>query len=508
MSDKTKTMGGDLTVGPILPQLIRFAIPFVISNALQTVYAMVDMIVVGQFCNSAGVTAVSIGGQITWLLTALAVGFSSGAQVVIAQLMGIHDQQGMRRTIGTVFTSVTVLALLFTAVGIGFARPLIGIMNTPEEAVSDALSYLIICSAGMFFIYGYNVVSAILRGMGDSKRPLYFIAIASISNLALDLLFVAGFHWGTAGAAAATVIGQAISFIISLIYLYLFMILICHTGKSCHRFSLASGRNNRYFIGRIILHIVHGDQRIVRNRYIAQLLRGLDDINHGPPFQYHLTFVFACRIDDLLHPIHIGSKGRYNDPVLTVLGKQCLEGLADRFLGHGITGPQGIGGIAHDCQDPFLSQFRQTPQIDGVAVYRGIIHLKVPGIDQDSRRTADRKSCGIRDAVVRPYELDGKTPCTQLVAVMNDFGLNGIFHLMLCKLLPDQSDGKLGTVDRSIDIFQDIWDCSDMVFMTMGDIIGFHLVPVLLQVSDIRNDQINPQKRIICKCHAAVNDND
>ena len=220
MSDKSRTLGGDLTVGPILPQLIRFAIPFVISNALQTVYAMVDMIVVGQFCDSAGVTAVSIGGQITWLLTALAVGFSSGAQVLIAQLMGIHDQQGMRRTIGTVFTSVTVLALLFTALGVGFAKPLIHVMNTPEEAVSDALDYLIICSAGMFFIYGYNVVSAILRGMGDSKRPLYFIAIASISNLVLDLVFVAGFHWGTAGAAAATVIGQAISFIISLIYLY------------------------------------------------------------------------------------------------------------------------------------------------------------------------------------------------------------------------------------------------------------------------------------------------
>ncbi len=215
-----KTMIRDLTQGSVGKGLLTFSLPFMLSNAFQTVYNLVDMVIVGQYVGSSGLTAVSIGGQITWLLCCLAIGYSSGAQIFISQLVGAKDHEGVRRTIGTTFTSIAIFAILFTVLGISLHKPLLTLLNTPAEAMEQAKDYVVICSAGMFFVYGYNTVSAILRGMGDSTRPFIFIAISAVLNVILDILFVGPMGMGAGGAALATTLSQAVSYIIAMIYLY------------------------------------------------------------------------------------------------------------------------------------------------------------------------------------------------------------------------------------------------------------------------------------------------
>ena len=216
-----QSMIKDLTRGSVGKELLRFSFPFMLSNALQTVYNLVDMVIVGQFVGSTGLSAVSIGGQITWLLCCLAIGYGSGGQIFISQLVGAGDHQGIRRTIGTLFTTIAAFSIIFTVLGIALHTPLLTLLNTPPEAMKQAQDYVVICSAGMFFVYGYNTVSAVLRGMGDSTRPFLFIAIAAILNVILDLIFVGPLGMQTAGAALATTLSQAVSFIISIVYLYL-----------------------------------------------------------------------------------------------------------------------------------------------------------------------------------------------------------------------------------------------------------------------------------------------
>ncbi len=210
----------DLTTGSVAKKLLWFAIPFMLSNLLQTIYNLVDMVVVGQFVGSHGLSAVSIGGEALNLVTFIGMGFTSAGQIMISQYVGRQDHAAVRRTIGTMFTGILASSLVVTAGFLLFARQLLDALNTPAEAYAQALDYSVVCFAGTFFIFGYNIVSAILRGMGDSKRPFYFIALAAVTNLVLDLVFVAGLGMEAMGAALATVIGQALSFLCSLVYLY------------------------------------------------------------------------------------------------------------------------------------------------------------------------------------------------------------------------------------------------------------------------------------------------
>ena len=213
-------LGSDLTEGKVSSQLIRFAIPFMLSNGLQTVYSMVDMLVVGRFVGSAGLSAVSISSMLVMLMTTLCMGFATSGQVYIAQLVGLGARDKLNRTIGTLFTTIIAFAVAMTAVGLTLSRPLLQLLNTPAESFPEAMDYMLICSGCIVFTYGYNMVSAVLRGMGDSKNPLLFIAIASAVNVVLDLLFVGVLGWRVAGAAWATIIGQAVSFLVSLVFLY------------------------------------------------------------------------------------------------------------------------------------------------------------------------------------------------------------------------------------------------------------------------------------------------
>ncbi len=216
---KEKTLITNLSEGPVLGNLLRFAVPIMLANLLQAAYSMVDMIVVGQFCGPVGLSAVGIGGQVTNLFWAVGWGFASGGQVVISQQVGLKSQK-ISRTIGTMLTTEGILAVICMVIGIVFCSPILGAMNTSEAAWDEAVRYHMICCCGMVFIYGYNALCAILRGMGESKLPMVFVAISSCVNVVLDLLFVGLLHWGAGGAAAATVLSQAISFVCAGVYLY------------------------------------------------------------------------------------------------------------------------------------------------------------------------------------------------------------------------------------------------------------------------------------------------
>ena len=215
-----KTMIRDLTQGNVTRQLLVFSFPFMLSNLLQTVYNLVDMVVIGQYCGSAGLSGVSIGGEMLHLFTFICMGFCSAGQILISQLVGQNDRKGVSRMIGNLFTFVFLLGLVLMAFGLLAVNWMLGLMNTPAEAYSQAYDYTMVCFIGVIFIFGYNIVSAILRGMGDSRRPFLFIAVASVLNLVLDLVFVIGFGMEAKGAALATVIGQGVSFLISMVYLY------------------------------------------------------------------------------------------------------------------------------------------------------------------------------------------------------------------------------------------------------------------------------------------------
>ena len=209
----------DFTEGNITKQLVSFAWPLLLSNVLQVVYNMVDMIIVGNVMGKVGTSAVTVGGDVTNLLTFVGIGFASAGQILIARYVGARETDKIGRFVGTMSSFLFLCAVVISALGLCFQTPLLTLMNTPPAAFDGAAAYSAICMAGLVFIYGYNIVSAILRGMGDSKHPLLFIGIAAGLNLMLDLVFVLGLKMGAGGAALATVISQATSFLLCTAFL-------------------------------------------------------------------------------------------------------------------------------------------------------------------------------------------------------------------------------------------------------------------------------------------------
>ena len=220
MNDRPSSMMTDMTQGSPTALLFRFALPLFVSNALQAVYNLVDMVVVGQYIGGPGMSAVSIGGDILHFLTFIAMGFSSAGQVIIARAVGARRMDDVRRTIGAMFSFMLSASVGIALLCFLLRRPILGWLNTPPESYAYTMDYTVTCICGLFFIYGYNIVSAILRGMGDGKRPFYFIAIAAVLNMILDVIFVVFLNMAVFGAALATVIGQGTSFLFALIYLY------------------------------------------------------------------------------------------------------------------------------------------------------------------------------------------------------------------------------------------------------------------------------------------------
>lgn len=210
----------DFTKGNLPKQLLLFTLPFMASNALQVLYSTIDMIIVGEYVGTPGLSAVSQSSQIVNFATMVCLGLSNAGQVLVSQAFGAGKKKEMNDIIGTMFSVLTVFAAILSVIIISINGWIMDVMNMPAESYDMAIDYLIICTGGLIFTAGYNMVSAVLRGMGDSKRPFLFIGIASAINLVLDLLFTGFLGMGVAGAAWATIIGQAAAFIFSIFYLY------------------------------------------------------------------------------------------------------------------------------------------------------------------------------------------------------------------------------------------------------------------------------------------------
>lgn len=209
----------NLTEGNIGKTLAAFAVPFLAANILQSLYGAVDLFVVGSYCDAKSVAAVSTGTQVTQIITSLITGLTMGSTILIGQYTGRRDYKKVKQTIGTTLTIFSITAVILTVLMLVFERPLLQVLDTPKESFGQTLHYVTICSLGNFFICGYNAISAVLRGYGDSKRPMYFVAVACVINIALDFLFVGYCGWAVKGTALATVISQAVSMIAAIVYL-------------------------------------------------------------------------------------------------------------------------------------------------------------------------------------------------------------------------------------------------------------------------------------------------
>lgn len=210
----------DFTTGNVPRQLVIFATPLFLSSLLQLVYNMVDMIIVGQKLGKVGLSAVSVGGDVTSFLTFVAMGFGNAGQIIISQYIGSGQKDKISRFIGTMMWSLMGCGVVVSIVCLVLRTQILSLMNTPPEAFAEAVSYATVTMTGLIFIYGYNVMSAVLRGMGDSVRPFIFIAVAAAGNIVLDILFVITMGMGSGGAALATVMSQAFSFMGCSIYIY------------------------------------------------------------------------------------------------------------------------------------------------------------------------------------------------------------------------------------------------------------------------------------------------
>ena len=210
-------MEKNLTTGSVFKNVILFSLPYLLSYFLQTLYGMADLFIIGQFEGVASTTAVSIGSQVMHMLTVMIVGLAMGTTVGIGQAIGAGDRRQAAKDVGNTVTLFMAVSVTLMAVLLVLVRPIVSVMSTPTEAVDGTVAYLTICFIGIPFITAYNIISSIFRGMGDSKSPMYFIAVACAANIGLDYLFMGAFRLGPAGAALGTTVSQAISVIVSLV---------------------------------------------------------------------------------------------------------------------------------------------------------------------------------------------------------------------------------------------------------------------------------------------------
>lgn len=207
-----------LVEGRIVPALVKFALPFLLASLLQAIYGGADLFIVGHFSDAANMAAVATGSQVMQMVVFLILGLTMGTTVLIGQYLGAKNYDEVSRTIGTTISIFIIIGIALTIILTLCAGLITRLMNTPPEALTYTHQYIFICSCGTFFIVGYNVISSILRGMGNSSAPLLFIAVASVINIVLDLVLVAGCDLGAAGAAVATIIAQGASLLAGIIY--------------------------------------------------------------------------------------------------------------------------------------------------------------------------------------------------------------------------------------------------------------------------------------------------
>ena len=210
-------MEKNLTSGSVFKTIIYFALPYLLSYFLQTLYGMADLFIIGQFGGVDGITAVANGSQVMHMLTVIIVGLAMGAMVTIGRAVGAKKLDDAAAAIGNTITLFMMVAVVITVLLVASVSPIVTLIGTPQEAIAGTGWYLTICFLGIPFITAYNIISSIFRGLGDSKSPMYFIAVACAANIALDYLFIGGMGLGAAGAALGTTLAQTFSVCVALV---------------------------------------------------------------------------------------------------------------------------------------------------------------------------------------------------------------------------------------------------------------------------------------------------
>lgn len=293
----TRTLSKDFTRGNIPKQLLLFSLPFMASNALQVLYSTIDMIIVGEYVGTPGLSAVSQSSMIVNFATMVCLGFSNSGQVLIAQALGAKKHKEMNDVMGSLTVYVLALSVVFSAIILAVRSWILDVMNIPTESYKMAMDYLIICTVGLIFTAGYNLVSAVLRGMGDAKRPFLFIGIASVVNLVLDILFTGIWGWGVAGVAYATVIGQAVSFLFSIYYL------VKRKDAFGFEFKKENFIPNKKYI-KMITGL--GTPMAIQSGFINVSMLFVNSMINEVGVVASATFGVGCRIDDIINKISQG----------------------------------------------------------------------------------------------------------------------------------------------------------------------------------------------------------
>ncbi|MGL4797764.1 MAG: MATE family efflux transporter [Paraclostridium sp.] len=213
-------MTKDMTTGNPVKLILLFSIPLLIGNIFQQFYSMVDTIIVGRFLGVKALAAVGSTGSMSFLIIGCVLGLTSGFAVLVSQRFGANDEEGLKKAVGSAITLSVIMAILVTIISLIATKPILNMINTPSDIIDDSYSYISVIFAGTFALFFYNMLSSILRALGDSKTPLYFLIVASILNVILDLVFIVNFSMGVAGAAYATVIAQGVSALLCLFYTY------------------------------------------------------------------------------------------------------------------------------------------------------------------------------------------------------------------------------------------------------------------------------------------------
>jgi len=209
----------DLTQGSEGRGIFRFAAPMLLGHMFQQLYTFVDQIIVGRFLGKEALASVGASFPILFTLIALIIGIATGGTIVISQFFGAKDFPKVKRAIDTIFIVMGISSVIMTVVGITFSEDIFRLIRLPEELMETANAYFTIYVSGLVVFFGYNSVSAVLRGLGDSITPLYFLVLATVINIGLDLLFIVKLGWGIEGAALATIIAQGVAFMVAVFYL-------------------------------------------------------------------------------------------------------------------------------------------------------------------------------------------------------------------------------------------------------------------------------------------------
>ena len=354
------TMEKNLTTGSVFKNVLVFSLPYLLSYFLQTLYGMADLFIIGQFDGVSSTTAVSIGSQVMHMLTVMIVGLAMGATVSIGQAVGARQKEQAAAYIGNTITLFMGLSVVLTCILLIANRSIVSVMSTPEAAVEGTVAYLTICFLGIPFITAYNIISSIFRGLGDSKSPMYFIVVACVANIALDYLFMGAMHLGPAGAALGTTCAQAISVVVSLVF-----IRRQKSGISLTRRDLKPQRKVMAQILRIGIPITLQDGFIQISFIIITIIanrRGLNDAAAVGIVEKIISFLFLVPSSMLstvsalgAQNIGAGKKDRAKQTLWYAMGIALCYGLV-------------IVTLVQIFAEPMVSLFTDTAQADGARV--------------------------------------------------------------------------------------------------------------------------------------------